>query len=523
MTEDKQINETQSRQIEKKDVFAIVISIFALIFTAFSVVATVLTLSYTEEQTRLNSTVATFQVQEQATADYQYAQQLNIQQTQIAMQSKIDSWARQQALPYVKVIIPPEHVFMVEKITSEKTSSGYVITGEGLLEIVLSNDGGGRASLLSIDWVKDVGGKVDLFVRNPTFGDVPVTLPNTIEAQTPVKIKLDLEAKTPYSDDPSGKSDYQLGESWKKLLQSSSNHLIIRFSNADPINIEISDIQLAIPVADFKPNPPSPFIVTNQTFLTMRCFRTNGKGIVLRAVNHANAQNAEITVRDGDCLSFPMGIYEFSWREMGSSSFTDTQVISLTSDTTSAIVLTSPLFLVTPDIAKILFVSSITILIILSIIGIIKLLREKFFWNRLFAVAGPKIGDIPNFLKRRTPEARIFSLFRNIPNTRDEYDIYKKTAIGRDPTKADLVFNNDCISRLHCIIYKDVSGDWFIEDQDSVNGTFVNETRLAPHQKEAIENGAILQFGPLEMGGIKFRFEVIEKTKNHDVPIKPNN
>jgi hypothetical protein len=303
---------------EKKDDLALTVSIFAALFTLFGLIGTGYSLFYTEKQTELNSTVATFQAQAQATVDSQYAQQLNIQQTQIAMQSQMDAWARQQAVPFVKVIVPPDHIFIVEKITSEEISSGYIITGSGLLEVAFANDGGANATVKTIDWINDVDTKSNLFILSVNSEGAQFPLPNTIEAQTPKRIKLNLEANVPYSGDPNGKSDYQLGEYWKKTLQSSPNHLAVTFSNTDTINIQISDIQLAMPEVGFEPDPPSPFEVTNKTELGIACFSTSDEEV--NAILRGN-QNKEliVTIQNKDCFSYPIGDYELIINPSGTS------------------------------------------------------------------------------------------------------------------------------------------------------------------------------------------------------------
>ena len=236
-----------------------------------------ISIHYSNKQANLDTAVATFQVRVQTTADYQNSQQLAVQQTQIAMQSQMDAWTRQQSSPFVKVIVPPEHIFIVEKITSERSASGSRIDGQGLLNMILANNGGGKAGLINIDWGPETNGRANLKVGKIEFNDMPGNLPNTIDAQTPIKIQLDLEAIVPYEGDLTGKSDYQLGQYWKTILQSTPNRLTITFSNTDPINIEITDIQLAMPIMSFQPNPPSPFSVTNQTSLSIACFSTQYK------------------------------------------------------------------------------------------------------------------------------------------------------------------------------------------------------------------------------------------------------
>lgn len=54
------------------------------------------------------------------------------------------------------------------------------------------------------------------------------------------------------------------------------------------------------------------------------------------------------------------------------------------------------------------------------------------------------------------------------------------------------------VSRRHCrLIYTD--GRWFIEDLNSTNGTFLNGTKLEPHQLAALDNDDLIRCGQIEL------------------------
>jgi pSer/pThr/pTyr-binding forkhead associated (FHA) protein len=63
-----------------------------------------------------------------------------------------------------------------------------------------------------------------------------------------------------------------------------------------------------------------------------------------------------------------------------------------------------------------------------------------------------------------------------------------RITIGRSKTN-DIVINDQTISSNHCVIKKDGS-DYFIEDLDSTNGTFVNGEKI---KKVRIKNNQILK------------------------------
>lgn len=69
--------------------------------------------------------------------------------------------------------------------------------------------------------------------------------------------------------------------------------------------------------------------------------------------------------------------------------------------------------------------------------------------------------------------------------------------IGKMESKADCVISDKLVSRVHVrILYEDNS--FFIEDLNSMNGTYVNGNRLRPYEKEKIEIGDIIRIAVYE-------------------------
>jgi diguanylate cyclase (GGDEF)-like protein len=65
---------------------------------------------------------------------------------------------------------------------------------------------------------------------------------------------------------------------------------------------------------------------------------------------------------------------------------------------------------------------------------------------------------------------------RRIPLVNREY------VVGRD-TDAGFVVSRSSVSRQHARLFVDTDGNWWVEDLNSTNGTFVNEARLARSQQ----------------------------------------
>lgn len=71
-----------------------------------------------------------------------------------------------------------------------------------------------------------------------------------------------------------------------------------------------------------------------------------------------------------------------------------------------------------------------------------------------------------------------------IPITKNEF------LIGRDPAKTDYcISDNSAISRVHAKIYFE-DGRYFISDCNSVNGTYINETRIMPSDSFVLFDGS---------------------------------
>jgi hypothetical protein len=92
------------------------------------------------------------------------------------------------------------------------------------------------------------------------------------------------------------------------------------------------------------------------------------------------------------------------------------------------------------------------------------------------------------------------------------YKIYGTTAIGRSRRHADLLFHigdeESAISRLHCTIL-DEDDHFAIRDEDSTNGTLVNDEKLAPLESLVLQDGDVIDIAPLERGGLRFLFQLV--------------
>lgn len=120
------------------------------------------------------------------------------------------------------------------------------------------------------------------------------------------------------------------------------------------------------------------------------------------------------------------------------------------------------------------------------------------------------VERLTNRLTPLKPKARLVAIKGIADTERKEFDIFGVTPIGVDREFSKLILDNPNISGLHCTLQETHEGVWTIEDQESTNGTFVNGERLTPFSPREIETEAMIELAPVERGGIKFRFEIID-------------
>jgi len=116
-------------------------------------------------------------------------------------------------------------------------------------------------------------------------------------------------------------------------------------------------------------------------------------------------------------------------------------------------------------------------------------------------------GEIYEYFTRPRP----FILLKLGENTLGRYTIkFTKLTIGRVPDN-DVMIDNLAVSRHHAIITEE-RGSFYVEDQQSVNGTFVNGEKVT--RRELSNNDEIL------IGKHKLIFQESSKTKPEEVALQ---
>ena len=70
--------------------------------------------------------------------------------------------------------------------------------------------------------------------------------------------------------------------------------------------------------------------------------------------------------------------------------------------------------------------------------------------------------------------------------------------IGKYKEKVDIFLDDASVSRMHARILKD-SGEYYLEDENSTNGTYCNKNRLQPYERKKLEPGDELKIGNISL------------------------
>ena len=87
-----------------------------------------------------------------------------------------------------------------------------------------------------------------------------------------------------------------------------------------------------------------------------------------------------------------------------------------------------------------------------------------------------------------------------------------RITIGRDP-KNKITVNKTYVSSRHAILTRNDEGEFFIEDCESRNGTFLNKVRIDT-RKQKISVGDEIRFAYVD-------FEVVERPPANAIPVVP--
>ena len=101
----------------------------------------------------------------------------------------------------------------------------------------------------------------------------------------------------------------------------------------------------------------------------------------------------------------------------------------------------------------------------------------------------------PAWVRGRGPPMVVkLEVYTGTERSEEEFTIKEGYAVvGRS---GNIRFTSSSLSGLHAIVgYDSKDETWFVEDQSSTHGTFLNAIKLEPKQKRVIKHGDFLKFG----------------------------
>jgi len=122
-----------------------------------------------------------------------------------------------------------------------------------------------------------------------------------------------------------------------------------------------------------------------------------------------------------------------------------------------------------------------------------------------------EVGETLRFKNRPgSAKATLVDLDGNTGTGRSSFELYGTTSIGRSKKNADLIFQanqpDSPISRLHCTILEE-DGGFFVRDDQSANGTYLNGIRMVPMDRYPLKEGDEIQLANPEKGGVRLKFQ----------------
>ncbi len=138
---------------------------------------------------------------------------------------------------------------------------------------------------------------------------------------------------------------------------------------------------------------------------------------------------------------------------------------------------------------------------LLALYALIRLLRnpqvrESFTTTVTQAVRDPTIIFKPKRGPSAAPRAFLVPIIDDIGTRGDPIAVrWQTTYIGRDPGRAQIVFADKTVSRLHARLVEETDHEFVLHDEGSTSGTYVNDTQISVAQPQKLKQGDVLEFG----------------------------
>ena len=122
-----------------------------------------------------------------------------------------------------------------------------------------------------------------------------------------------------------------------------------------------------------------------------------------------------------------------------------------------------------------------------------------------------EVGETLQFKGRSggSSKAMLVDMDGNTGTGKSSFELFGTTSMGRSKKHADLVFQanqaDSPVSRLHCTILEE-DGAYFLRDDQSANGTYLNGVRLVPMDRNPLKDGDEIQLANPERNGVRLQF-----------------
>jgi hypothetical protein len=242
--------------------------------------------------------------------------QIDLQLTQAVRDQEVVALYRQQAFPLVKLVGTGPNIVTVYRAEGMLgPNSERLITCTARVDVMLANQGGGKAGLIDLHLANDNHPNLrSLGIAETLDNDqAPIRLPSNFDAQSVNKFTLTLHGQVAAPMDGTHVTPYTLGRNWAATIRQTTPELVFTFANADPVIVPLTDFNLALPVEAVQPFPPSPFWVSEADSLGQACFIILPShaipGSATLAVSFydttTNQVSGVLDLRSGQCFSFP--------------------------------------------------------------------------------------------------------------------------------------------------------------------------------------------------------------------------
>mgnify|MGYP001249996050 CR=1 FL=1 len=175
----------------------------------------------------------------------------------------------------------------------------------------------------------------------------------------------------------------------------------------------------------------------------------------------------------------------------------------------------------TPPLSERLDGPLLPALLLLSMVVV----ASAFVWRRRASRPAQAAGEMPRVVAATEPRpadghAAMLAWQAADGTLGDQIELTAAdVTIGRDPEAVDIIIDEPSVSRLHARIRRSTSGEYWLYDEGSAAGTFLNYERLALAPKP-LQHNDVVQLGRVTL---RFRLELLAVGREENDPTRDAN